>query len=78
MAEKTFTITCTMEERWINDFMSFLNYMQRCGNLGHSCLIGFYSDGDGDFRPRFVSNVEYTKVEGFKTKKIPERMFDAG
>ena len=26
MADKTFTITCTMKERWINQFMSFLDY----------------------------------------------------
>ena len=27
--------------------------MQQNGEIGHSEIIGFYSDGDGDFRPNF-------------------------
>ena len=57
MAEKTFTISCTMEERWINHFLSLLSYMEFCGKIGHSSLIGFYSDGDGDFRPEFKTDM---------------------
>ena len=51
--KKTFNIKCTMEERWIDSFLSMLRYMEACGKIGHSTLIGFYSDGDGDFRPLF-------------------------
>ena len=32
---ETFTITCTMKKRWVNDFMSLLKYMESCGRLGH-------------------------------------------
>lgn len=78
MAEKTFTITCTMEERWIDHFMSMLNYMQYCGHIGRSRIIGFYSDGDGDFRPEFVSDIEYNNVDGRKYERIPEVVYDAG
>ena len=78
MAEKTFTITCTMEERWIDHFMSMLNYMQYCGHIGRSRIICFYSDGDGDFRPEFVSDIEYNKVDGRKYERIPEVVYDAG
>ena len=59
MADKTFTIKVTMNERWIDDFCSMLHWMQSCGNLGHSSLVGFYADGDGDFRPQFEIGTEY-------------------
>ena len=48
-------IKATMDERWVNDFCSMLNWMQRCGELGHSSVVAFYSDGDGDFRPSLNS-----------------------
>lgn len=70
MSKKTFTITCTMEERWINQFMSFLKYMEGCGKQGHSCRVGFYSDGDGDFRPIFNADVSWDREEARYNAKI--------
>lgn len=64
MADKTFTIKVTMNKRWIDDFCSMLNWMQSCGNLGHSSLVEFYADGDGDFRPQFEIGTEYQKKKG--------------
>ena len=62
--EVEFNIKVTMNERWVNDFCSMLNWMQSCGNLGHSSIVGFYSDGDGDFRPKFTHNfAEFTETE---------------
>ena len=83
MSKRTFTIEVTMNERWVNDFCSMLNWMQSCGNLGHSSLVGFYADGDGDFRPKFNINTEWEKTSGIWYKdgnltKIPEVLFDAG
>lgn len=86
MAKVSFTVNCTMEERWVNDFMSMLRYMEACGNLGHSAMVGFYCDGDGDFRPQFDTNIDWTKQNGYSPKivnkdyshVIPERIFDAG
>lgn len=78
MAEKTFTVSCTMEERWVNHFLSLLSYMEFCGEIGHSSLIGFYSDGDGDFRPKFKTNIEWEKQYSHATEKAPELYFDAG
>ena len=78
MANKRFTIDCEMPERWVNDFCSFLRQLESNGNIGHSSLIGFYADGDGDFRPKFNINVDYTKTEGRDTSLSPEVMFDAG
>ena len=68
MSERTFTIEVTMNERWINDFCSMLNWMQSCGNLGHSSLVGFYADGDGDFRPKFNINTDWEKTKGIWRK----------
>lgn len=60
--KKTFIIECTMEERWIDTFCSMLRKMENNGNLGHSEEVGIYSDGDGDFRPKF-KGVYYNKKE---------------
>lgn len=78
MADKTFTIEVTMKERWVDNFCSMLKYMERCGNIGHSTVVGFYSDGDGDFRPQFKINTEFNKVDGLKKEYVPEVLFDAG
>ena len=75
----TFNIKCTMNKRWINNFCSMLDYMQHCGEIGHSSIVGFYSDGDGDFRPKFEIDKDYEKTSGY-TEKLPqlEIIFDAG
>lgn len=59
--EKRFSIDCIMEERWIPYFLSMLSEMQSCGAIGHSEMLSFYADGDGDFRPRFFTT-EQTKL----------------
>ena len=78
----TFNIKATMNERWVNDFCSMLHWMQSCGNIGHSSIVGFYSDGDGDFRPKFEIDRVYEKTSGFRRsdKELPtiEVLFDAG
>lgn len=82
--KKTFNIKVTMEERWIDDFCSMLKWMESCGNLGHSSVVAFYSDGDGDFRPKFEIDICFAKTKGYwdydnKNKMPkPEVIFDAG
>ena len=81
--KKTFTITCEMEERWVDHFMSMLHMMQSYGDLGHSGILGFYSDGDGDFRPKFDTDIKWSEVEPFKPNDRPtlsgmEYLYDAG
>lgn len=82
MANKTFNIKVTMNERWIDDFCSMLHWMESCGNLGHSSLVGFYADGDGDFRPKFEIGIDYEKKNGIwnteKPLSPPEVIYDAG
>ena len=41
-----------------------LEYMERCGDIGHSSMVGLFADGDGDFHPKF-------EVSGFE--KFPRQ-----
>ena len=81
MAKKKFTIECEMEERWIDDFCSFLEYLEWCGRVGHSSAVGFGADGDGDFRPTFDISIKFRRKSGYSAKKMTlpniERFFDA-
>lgn len=56
---KKFTIEVEMQERWIPYFMSALKYMQYLGSVGSSRRVCLYSDGDGDFRPKFKTEIEW-------------------
>lgn len=70
MAAKEFDIHVSMEERWIPHFQSFLKYMESMGSAGHSAIVGFYADGDGDFRPGFTFDIPTEKVEGIDKKTL--------
>lgn len=72
--KKKFTIEVEMEERWIDYFMSMLNRMERLGRLGSSRTVSIFSDGDGDFRPKFKSDVEWENIES----DIEDNHYDAG
>lgn len=74
--KKKFTIEVEMEERWIDCFMSMLNKMERLGRLGASRTVSIFSDGDGDFQPRFKSDVEWEKIES--NINIDNNDYDAG
>jgi hypothetical protein len=74
---KKFTITVEMPERWIPHFMSMLKYMQYLGNVGSSRKVALYADGDGDFRPKFETDIEFEKVEPVSDKG-GDRLYDAG
>ena len=78
-----FNIKVIMNKRWVDDFCSMLNWMQSCGNLGYSSIVGFYADGDGDFRPKFEIDYKYNKTKGYwkkDDKELPELevIYDAG
>ena len=76
MAKKEFSIRVSMEERWVPYFQSFLKYMEGMGDLGHSALVGFYADGDGDFHPKFEFEIPIEKVDGFSKKSLIEHHKD--
>ena len=42
--EVEFNIKVTMNKRWVDDFCSMLDWMEKCGQVGHSSFVGFYSD----------------------------------
>lgn len=70
--KKEFNIHVKMEERYVNYFLSFLKYMEFMGKIGHSGLVSFFSDGDGDFRPSFSFDIDYDGVVGINKKKLIE------
>jgi hypothetical protein len=75
---KKFTIEVEMEEAWVNDFCSMLSQMEYLGNIGSSRTVGIYSDGDGNFRPKFNFNIDFEKVEPARNKNIETIQYDAG
>jgi hypothetical protein len=75
--EITFTIKCKMRERWVPHFMSMLKYMEQLGGFGSSRTVGIYSDGDGDFRPKFNFSIEAEVVKP-KSDNSGNRLYDAG
>ncbi len=74
---KKFTITCEMSERWIPQFLGMLKTMQQLGGLGGSRIVKFYSDGDGDYRPKFEWDKELPKPAKQEWKN-DEILYDAG
>lgn len=64
---KTFSIDVQMPEEWIDPFLSMLKEMEDNGKAGRSRLIAFFSDGDGNFRPKFQFSCPFKKI---KKKKI--------
>jgi hypothetical protein len=75
---KKFTITVEMQERWIPHFISMLKYMQHLGNVGGSRIVALYADGDGDFRPKFTTDIEFETKEPIITDKNGNRLYAAG
>ena len=85
--KKKFIIEAEMEERWIPHFMSMLKHMERLGEMGSSRKVTLYSDGDGDFRPKFNADIEFEikppveddgdYVDGV-CKRCGNRLYDAG
>jgi len=78
-----FTIEVEMKDRWVSTFISMLKYMEYLGNIGSSKCITIYSDGDGDFRPKFKfkgivgKHLNSDKIK-FKESKNGDRFYDAG
>lgn len=82
---KKFTIECEMKERWIPHFLGMLKTMQQLGNLGSSRNVSIFSDGDGDFRPKFQWKSELPepahplkKEMSGKSPRNDGYLFDAG
>ena len=63
--EVTFNVKCTMPRGWIPAFMSMLKYMEECGRIGHSSVIGMACQGCGDYRPKFTGEGEASTVSEY-------------
>ena len=48
-----FHIKVTIPVRWARHFLAMLKKMQELGGIGSSRTVAIYSDGDGDFQPKF-------------------------
>ena len=72
-----FTIRVSMRKRWIPQFLGMLKYMERLGGVGASRKLTFYSDGDGDFRPRFEFD-DKLPIKQDDEMKFEDRFYDAG
>ena len=73
-----FKIKVEMKDRWVPHFLAMLKYMEQLGSLGGSREVSLYSDGDGDFRPKF----KWKRSLPSKAKPIKDdhgdRLYDAG
>ncbi len=73
-----FTIKCEMKDRWIPHFLAMLRYMEYLGNIGSSRKVAIYSDGDGDFRPKFKWHSSLLSEAKPIEDKNGDRVYDAG
>ena len=77
----TLKIEATMPERWASQFLGMLQEMRRLGEIGSSRSIIFFSDGDGDFNPKFVITdppplEEHGIAEGHDAQEVGFRVMD--
>ena len=73
-----FDVHCKMNKSWANEFLSLLKRMQQNGEIGHSETIGFYSDGDGDFRPNFKCDYPFIIKNTTTVECSDIDVYDAG
>ena len=71
------TININIKKRWIPTFLGFLNKLRHNSSVGHSSLVAFYADGDGDFRFKvdmpIKDNKEFLQafsMENYKGEKV--------
>ena len=56
--------------RWYKQFIGFLQELENDSVMGHSALVGFFADGDGDFGFRWTfSDDSESKSATEKVKK---------
>jgi len=75
--EVEFNINCKMKERWVPHFLGMLKYMEQLGGLGGSRKVSIYSDGDGDFRPKFNFDI-VSELAKPVSDDNGDRLYDAG
>lgn len=73
-----FKIDVDMPERWVPHFLSMLKYMEHLGSLGGSRKVCLYSDGDGDFNPKFNWHSSLNDKAEPVQDDNGDRLYDAG
>jgi len=73
-----FTVECEMRERWVPHFLAMLKYMQKLGAQGSSRKVTFYSDGDGDFNPKFKWDASLPSDAKPRRSDDGDNFYDAG
>jgi len=73
-----FTIEVEMKDRWVPQFLAMLEYMRYLGGIGSSRKVCFYSDGDGDFRPKFKWSPALNSTAKPMKDDNGNRLYDAG
>jgi len=80
-------IRADIPDRWAPYFLKMLKDMEFLGKIGSSRLLTFFSDGDGDYHPKFeiVSpEIDVARPADVETREVNPRFgegdlfFDAG
>lgn len=74
---RKFKINVQMDDRWVPYFMSMLKRMEHDGNIGHSEKVTLFSDGCGDFRPKFYTNIDFELMDPIE-QNSRSTTYDAG
>jgi len=56
-------IKADIPDRWVDTFLSMLKKLEYLGTIGSSRGVMIYSDGDGDFRPKFEFDTEFEELD---------------
>ena len=73
-----FNIKVTMKDRWVPYFLSMLKRMEYLGGVGSSRLVSIFSDGDGDFRPKFEWESKLLEEPFPPNNDREDHIYDAG
>ena len=74
-----FDIHVRINKRWKDDFLSFLDNLQRLSEYGSSRMVGFFGDGDGDFKIEFSGMPSYKPKQAIAGEDTPlDYFYDAG
>ena len=68
--EKEIKIKMKLEEECIPVFIAFLEELEYNGKIGYSEIVGIFSDGDGNFRPKFEIKGDEEIITGIREKII--------
>ena len=57
--KKSFVLKVTMDEKDVNEFITFLKVLERLGHKKEDELVGYFANGSKGFAPKFELNIPY-------------------